>query len=180
MAGVGIVIDPEFARLADRLERLARAETDALLDLVGSEVESQTRRRIESEKTDPGGTEWADWSEGYKSTRHDGQSYLEGEGDLLDSISYEVDDGAVIVGTNLIYGRVHQLGLDDTLDVSAHRRKVKSRDKKGVASGVGFVRSHKRTVNIPAREYLGLSSDNEADVLAIADQWLDDQILGAA
>ncbi len=151
MADVGIVIDLEFARLAKRLERLADAELGELLDLAGSEVESQTRRRIESEKTDPlTGDGWDDWSEGYKPTRHDGQSLLEGEGDLLDSITYELTGDAVIIGTNLIYGAIHQFGGEE----------------------VG--------IDIPDRKYLGLSSENEDDLIVIVDDWLDAQIMGAA
>ncbi|MCG8637058.1 MAG: phage virion morphogenesis protein [Desulfobacterales bacterium] len=150
MADVGIVIDPEFARLARRLERLADEELGGLLDLIGSEVESQTRRRIESEKTDPQGKAWEDWSDSYKNSRHDGQSLLEGEGDLLDSITYELAGDAVIIGTNLVYGAIHQLG--------------------GEAVGI----------DITARAYLGLSTENEDDLVIIVDDWLDEQIMGAA
>ncbi len=151
MADVGIVIDSEFARLAERLERLADMELGELLDLVGSEVESQTRRRIESEKSDPiTGDEWAEWSDDYKPTRHSGHSLLEGEGDLLESITFEVDNDAVVVGTNLIYGAIHQFGGEEV------------------------------DIPIEARPYLGLSEENEDDILAIVDQWIDDQLLEAA
>lgn len=150
MADVGIVIDLGFVRLAERLERLAEAELGELMDLVGSEVESQTRRRIESEKTDPQGNDWDEWSERYKARRHSGHSLLEGEGDLLDSITFEAGDDDVIVGTNLIYGAIHQFSGEEV------------------------------DIPIPAREYLGLSDDNEDDVLAIVDDWLDDQIMEAA
>jgi phage virion morphogenesis protein len=178
MAGVGIVIDSELERLAERLNTLADMELDELLDNIGSEIEDQTKQRIEEEKTDPSGVEWEEWSQGYKKSRHDGQSLLEGEGALFESISYEVNGDEVVVGTNLVYGRTHQLGLEDTLEIKAHRRKVKSRDRKGTASGVAFVSAHNREVDIPARPFLGLSENNEDKVLAIVDEWLDDQIMG--
>ena len=152
MADVGIVIDSEFARLAERLERLADMKLNELMDNIGSEIESQTRRRIESEKTDPKGNDWDDWSETYKHTRHSGHSFLEGEGDLLDSMTYTLtlSGDEVVVGTNLVYGAIHQFGGEE----------------------VG--------IDIPARVYLGLSEENEDEVLAIVDQWLDDQIMEAA
>ncbi|MCP3943463.1 MAG: phage virion morphogenesis protein [Desulfobacteraceae bacterium] len=150
MAGVGIVIDGEFARLAERLERLAELELGELLDLVGSEVESQTRRRIESEKTDPEGSAWAEWSDNYAATRKGGKKLLENEGDLLDSITFEVGEDELVVGTNLIYGAIHQFGGEE----------------------VG--------IPIEARAYLGLSDENEDDVLALVDDWLDDQLTEAA
>lgn len=146
MADVGIVLDKEFARLADRLERLADLKLGELLDLMGSEVENQTRRRIESEKTDPEGSPWPEWSERYAATRRNGKKLLEGEGDLLDSITFEVGADDVVIGTNLIYGAIHQFGGEE----------------------VG--------IPIEARPYLGLSSENKDDVLALLDDWLDEQL----
>ena len=149
MADVGIVIDRELERLAERLDRLAGVALDDLMDTIGSEVESQTRRRIESERSDADGTEWDAWSETYKATRHGGHQLLQGEGDLLDSITYQVTGEAVIVGTNLIYGAIHQLGGEP----------------------VG--------IPIPARPYLGISKENEDDILDIVELWIDDQVMGA-
>ena len=109
-----------------------------LLESVGALVESQTRRRIQEEKTGPDGEAWAEWSERYARTRHGGQSLLQGEGDLLDSIQYLVSGDTVEIGSNLIYAGVQQEGYA----------------KK----------------NLPARPYLGLSPENEAELdLLIAD-----------
>ena len=115
--------------------------TGPLLASMGAEAESQTRRRITDEKTAPDGTPWDPWSRDYAASRHGGNSLLEGEGDLVDSIGFEVNGGQVEIGTNLVYGAIHQLGGKDV------------------------------NIHIPARPYLGVSAENEADLLAILDQW---------
>lgn len=103
-----------------------------LLESVGALVESQTRQRIQEDKEAPGGGAWAEWSESHARTRHGGQSLLQGEGDLLDSMQYLVEGEDVVVGSNLIYAATHQYGDE----------------KRG----------------IPAREFLGLSAEDEVEL----------------
>lgn len=83
-----------------------------LLENVGALVESQTRQRIQEDKIGPDGQAWAEWSERYGRTRNSGQSLLQSEGDLLDSIQYLVGRDVVEVGSNLIYAATHQYGDD--------------------------------------------------------------------
>lgn len=100
-------------RLQDILTGLSAEQQSRLLDVVGSEIESQTRRRIAEEKKAPGGEAWAPWSEEYAARRPSRGGILELEGHLLDSITYEVGDAAVEVGSNLAYARRHQEGDED-------------------------------------------------------------------
>lgn len=90
------------------LQRLGSLDIDRLLQTLGSELESQTRRRISEEKTDPEGRPWAPWSENYESKP--GGKMLERDGNLLDSLAFEVDDDAVTVGSNMVYAATHQYG----------------------------------------------------------------------
>lgn len=92
------------------LDRLSRLETSRLLEVLGSELESQTRRRIAAEKTDPDGVPWAGWSEAYAEQRPPKGGLLELSGGLIDSIAYEVGQDAVTVGSNLVYALTHQEG----------------------------------------------------------------------
>ncbi|PZE09284.1 hypothetical protein DMX10_31910, partial [Pseudomonas sp. 57B-090624] len=57
--------DPRVARY---LDRLAQFNVEPLLEGLGAEVESQTRRRIQSDKTSPSGEPWQGWSEAYAET----------------------------------------------------------------------------------------------------------------
>lgn len=115
MSGAAIRADL-FAdpRLAGRLERLAQLDVEPLLEGIGAEVESQTRRRIQVDKHGPAGEPWPEWSAAYAETRHSGQSLLQGAGHLLDSIGYQVmDDSSVLVGSPLVYAASHQFGDPD-------------------------------------------------------------------
>ena len=153
MAGTALDISLEsdsLQRLQERLSRLAALfDGNTLLTALGAEIESQTRRRIADEKTTPAGADWPDWSEDYAATRHSGQSLLQSEGGLLDSIQQLVSGDTVEVGSNLIYAALHQHGGEP----------------------VG--------IDVPAREWLGLSSDNLDDLHDILTRWTDGQLAEA-
>jgi phage virion morphogenesis protein len=143
-----------LSELDRRLTQLAYMDFKELLESVGALVESQMKRRLQSEKNSPDGEPWADWSPDYagrmhghpphkhpnqlrKAGRH---SLLVLEGDLLDSIMYEVTKDEVVIGSPLIYARTHQEG-------------------RGA---------------IPARPYLGLSHENRDEVLDVVTTFLDE------
>ena len=148
MAGVSIQVESAgLERLAKRLAAIADAAArSALLESVAAEIESQTHRRIREGGPAPDGAAWAPWSNAYVLTRQGGQGKLFSEGDLDDSIQALVSGDEAEVGTNLVYGAIHQFGGGEV----------------GIA--------------IPARPYLGLSASDAADIDAIVDDWLDGQI----
>lgn len=114
MAGAIIDLDlRELAKAQGALDRLMSFDRGELLAGVGAVVESQTRRRITDEKSDPDGKPWQSWSPRYAATRPPGKSLLQSEGQLLDSIQAFVDDDSVSVGSNLIYARAQQKGNPD-------------------------------------------------------------------
>lgn len=111
MTGVALranlAADPRVARY---LDRLAQFDVEPLLEGLGAEVESQTRRRIQSDKTSPSGEPWAAWSPQYAETRHAGQSLLQSLGPLLNSISYQMQGSSVLVGSPMVYAATHNFG----------------------------------------------------------------------
>lgn len=111
MSGAGVRVNlAQDPRLLARLEHLAEFDLGPLLEGIGMEVETQTRRRIQDDKAAPDGGSWPGWSEQYAKTRHSGHSLLQGEGHLLDSITYEVSGDSVLVGSPLVYAATHQFG----------------------------------------------------------------------
>ena len=147
MAGVSIQVESAgLERLAKRLAAIADAAArSSLLESVAAEIESQTHRRIRSGGPAPDGAAWAPWSAAYARTRQ-AKSKLFSQGDLDDSIQALVTGEEAEVGTNLVYGAIHQFG--------------------GGEAGIA----------IPARPYLGLSASEAADIDAIVDDWLEGQI----
>ncbi|MFV3367558.1 phage virion morphogenesis protein [Pseudomonas sp. NY15435] len=114
MSGAAINVNLlQDQRLARRLDRLAELDLGPLLEGIGAEVESQTRRRIQVDKASPSGTPWPEWSADYAETRHSGQSLLQGGGHLLNSLTYQVLADSVLVGSPLVYAATHQFGDED-------------------------------------------------------------------
>lgn len=166
-----------IVRLARQLENVGAEDFDDLLHALAVEGESQTRRRISVEKSAPDGTAWKAWSEDYAKTRHGGHSLLENEGDLLDSLQSFVEGESAGWGTNLIYGAAQQFGIDDVVQVPEHQRLVTQAFGKPLAFPVyANVKAYSFKQNLPGREYIGLSTSNEEDLLAVANDWLNERM----
>lgn len=142
MSGVTIEVDVQgLQRVQQALGKAQRALTSGLrevLEDVAAEVEDQTRRRLTEDKRGPDGQPWAAWSVAHAATRHGGHSLLEGEGDLVDSIQSAVEGDTVVVGSNLTYAAIHQMG----------------------GAGAG-------KPELPARPYLGVSTADEDDIVQV-------------
>ncbi|WP_111745612.1 phage virion morphogenesis protein [Salinisphaera orenii] len=111
MTGAVIELDPaDWARFQRVLDGLVNASPRDLLEQLAGGVESQTRERIADTKQAPDGTPWPAWSPAYRTSRHSGQSLLQGEGDLLDSITGQVRGETAEVGSNLVYAATQQFG----------------------------------------------------------------------
>lgn len=151
MAGVALEVALETAqaaRLAARFRELRErfANLEPLLEAVGAEVESQTRRRLAEEKRGPDGEPWPAWSAAYAAGRHGGHSLLRSEGGLLDSIRHEAGPEEAVIGSNLVYAAIHQFG--------------------GADAGQA----------LPARPYLGLAAEDEADLAALLESWAEGRL----
>ncbi|WP_299733996.1 phage virion morphogenesis protein [uncultured Endozoicomonas sp.] len=128
----------------EQIEKLSDLNKRELLEGLGAELESQTRRRLSSEKTDPDGKAWEPLTDKWKARKAEKSSggLLDYQGHLIDSIAYQVQGNQVEVGSGLIYAAIHQHGGEP----------------------VGSA--------IPAREYLGISDDNADDLNAIVEDFI--------
>ncbi len=114
MTGAVVELDQaDLARFQRLLDRLMNAKPSDLLEQLAGAVETQTRERIADTKQAPHGTPWPAWKPAYAATRNPGQSLLQGEGDLLDSITAEVHGDTAEVGSNLVYAATQQFGDPD-------------------------------------------------------------------
>lgn len=159
MAGAALEIRVDAAAAASLEARIRKLQaglgnTEPLMAALAAELESQSRRRIETSGPAPDGTPWQPWSDAYEPTRHSGQSLLLAEGSLLDSLEAFYDDSRAGSGTNILYGPIQQFGGEE-----------------GMAPGLAA---------IPARAYLGISVQDERELQAVIDSWLAESSLEAS
>lgn len=145
-----------------RLGALVHAFGDLtpLMTDFGNALETATSLRFEDEQA-PDGSAWT------KSARakEDGGKTLTDSSQLKSSVTHEATANSVTVGTNKIYAGVHQFGGT-----------IKAKTDKGLRfflpGDLGFRRVMQ--VEMPARPFLGLSSDDEAELLALAEDYARD------
>ncbi|CAN0654336.1 phage virion morphogenesis protein [Nitratireductor aquimarinus] len=135
------------------IEGIADAPRQELMEGIARLVQEQTRTRIEEEKTAPDGAAW-------KPNRA-GTSTLYQSGDLSASIDYRATETSALVGSGLIYARIHQDG-----------GVIKAKNAKALAFQIGNRLVMTNSVTIPRRQYLGLSADNQRDIIEAAEDWV--------
>lgn len=156
MAGEFVSIDLSSLPNARKLvESISEFDRQALLESLGALIDSQTRRRIQYEQTAPDGTPWPAWSPLYAATRHGNQSLLSSSGHLVDSLQHLVDGDSVLVGSPLVYARIHNRGGI-----------IKPKKGKSLKFRIGGQFVTVKQVTIPRREYLGISDENAEDINA--------------
>jgi phage virion morphogenesis protein len=160
MAGVGVTPDfSEISAAAAKVGAMAEAGADArpLMADIGASLLVSTQSRFERQR-DPEGHAWPElapatlFARGKKGkTKKKRKAVIANAKILRDtarlfrSLTYQASNTATEVGSNVIYARIHQ---------------------DGGKAGRG------RNVDIPQREYLGLSDDDKAMMERKTDAWL--------
>jgi phage virion morphogenesis protein len=145
-----VTLEAGPARLAlDRL--LVAGLGDRAAKWVGHLVVEQTQKRF-STATSPDGTPWAPLNPAYAATKTGG-GILVGAGTLRDTIHFQTSGSTVEVGSTQLYARIHQLGGTIT--------------PKGAGClhfFLGPIEVLAKAVRIPARPYLGLSTEDQREI----------------
>jgi phage virion morphogenesis protein len=99
--------DADLKRLPQALDALAREADQAhdLMDEIGGALVTSTQQRFQ-EGAGPDGQRWRP---SLRATREGGQTLVR-RGHLRDSVTHAASGRSVAVGTNIIYGRIHQVG----------------------------------------------------------------------
>jgi len=150
MTGVQITATINDTALRAALTRLVNVDgglVRAALKNIGTEMVEQTRDNFRAQQ-DPDGHPWKALNPDYAATKK-GSMILQGmgmAGGLMGSINWQLagSDG-VAIGTNKVYGAIHQLG-GRIVPQSAGALRFRLGDKVVVA----------KAVTIPARPYLGV------------------------
>jgi phage virion morphogenesis protein len=144
--------------------KLGSQDRVQLLKDIGVEMEAQTQERLTSpEKKDPQGNPWKELAQKtrdyYLQHGQGGGSLLVQGGGLRDSVESQTPDSwSVLVGATKIHAAIHQWGGEIV-------------PKNAAALFVPGYGKLKR-VNIPARPYLGISSQDAADIAAISQRFM--------
>lgn len=134
MAGISISIQGDWTRFHNRLNRLTRIDWTGLHQDLGETLLTGTMQRWKR-GVDPTGRPWK------PSKKPRGRTLVDNR-TLQNSITYRAEPDKVLVGTNVVYARIHQYG--------------------------GFA-GRGRKVKIPARPYLGVSHDDLEEMQAIVE-----------
>ncbi|PZO88609.1 MAG: phage virion morphogenesis protein [Sphingomonas sanxanigenens] len=159
MAGVAITVRAaELPHVEAVLARLLERNEDLhpLMDVIGQSLETSTDMRFEDER----GPDGRPWKKSIRAEQQGGKTLTDSTR-LRMSITHEATADEVRVGTNVIYARPHQFGAK----ISGKGGRLRFQ----LAGGLGF--RSPESVIIPARPFLGVSTDDETEILALAEDY---------
>ncbi|MFL1552496.1 phage virion morphogenesis protein [Pseudomonas sp. D47] len=173
-------LQPLFAKLRELGEH-----PQPLLKSIAFLGESSSRQRF-SDQVGPDGQSWKP----SQRVARDGGKTLTKDGHLGNSLTASADNSQAQWGSNRIYAAIHQFG--GTIEIAARSQSIyfKQNASTGVV-GNQFVKKGKSNfaqrvtmgayqIDMPARPYLGLSTDDEADILDLVSHRIHDLINHAA
>lgn len=156
-------IEKSLAGLAARFGDLT-----GLMQDIGNFLESDTLDRFDTE-TAPDGSRWTPSAR----AKRDGGKTLTDNSLLRGSITHEASATSVRLGTNKVYGGIHQFGFDGQVTVQAHQRTIYQAFGRSLKAPVTFsVNAFERLLKMPARPYLGLSPEAEIEIPLLAEEWV--------
>lgn len=158
MVGVSTRVDSAVVQAA--LGRVSERMTNArgLYDNIGAAMVVSTQMRFEREQA-PDGSPWP------KPLRVliEGGNILRLSGRLYGSITHVADNDGVEWGSDAEYARIHQLG-GTIVPKAAGALHFK------LPGDLGW--RFASSVTIPARPFLGIDDDDQAEIVAQAEDWL--------
>jgi phage virion morphogenesis protein len=183
MAGARIELDVNTATAAAALDyvsaKLSPEGQKLLLSDIGEYLLRSTRDRAAQELS-PDGQRWRALEPNYakwKSGKRPGVPILKFDNHMIgDQLSHQVEGDTLLVGTNAPYGAAHQLGAD--IKIPARQAEVFFHHAQGEVSP-HFVNKAKSNfaqavtipahiVTLPARPWLGISSDDADEIVALS------------
>ena len=151
-----IKVELDDRQVRDAFNRLLMAGTDMtpLMRDIGEHLLNTTRQRFRDQE-DPEGQDWKPLSAVTLARKTKNQNkILTQEGDLRGSINYRAARDHVKIGSSRIYANTHQFGA---------AKGVFGKTKRGAPIPWG---------DIPARPYLGVSSEDRAAIGDIVNDYL--------
>lgn len=163
MTDARIVVDDQAVR--EGLARLGRAAArpEAALKNIALHLVQSTVERVRQERS-PDGQPWAPLNPDYAAAKRGPGMLREmgNAGGMIASLSWELLGGSSVeVGTNRVYARIHQLG-----------GVIRPKRADHLVFRLGGRTVVARQVTIPARPWLGVSVDDQVEILAIVEHFI--------
>lgn len=112
------------------------------------------------------------WPVSARAERDSGQTLVD-TNRLQGSITYAAGKDSLTIGTNVIYGRVHQLGINRIVPVGDHIRLIKQAFGKKLKFPVYVnVGRHARHMQLPARPFLVVQDEDRDEIKFIIRDYL--------
>ncbi|WP_333822853.1 phage virion morphogenesis protein [Pinisolibacter sp.] len=165
----GVLIEVDDAAVIDALARLGAAGDNphGFLENIGEILLKSTRERFRTE-TDPEGKPWAPLNPLYAAGKKAGTKILEASGQLASTIVYQIAESALVVGTNRPHARVHQFGAT-----------IVPKSGAALVFSMGGETIRAKSVTVPARPFLGVSTEDRERIVEFADDFFADLAGGA-
>ena len=160
MSGAFIKVTVMDQALREAMAKLAARDNglvESSLKNIGEYLVQATRRRFDT-GTAPDGSRWAPLNPAYAATKK-GSKILVGagmRGGLEGSVVWQLAGTTLTVGTNKVYGAIHQFG-----------GAIRPRNGNALVFRLGGKLVHAQKVTIPARPWLGIADEDRTEMTAI-------------
>lgn len=160
--------DQGIAAALARLNLLTAGKARPAMAEIGRVLKASTQLRFRAQQ----GPDGQAWIPSNRASIESGQT-LRLSGRLRNSITFQVGEREVVVGTNVVYAAVHQFGRREIATVQEHTRRVTQAFGRKLNFPVfATVRAHARLAFTPRRPFLGFSQEDRADILDLLSEHL--------
>ena len=152
MSSVSVRLDDETDQLIQRLKDMSDIDKAGMMNAIAEGLRTSTVERFRTEES-PDGKKWKRSIRAEKS----GGKTLTKTKKLGTSIHAQSDSTGLAVGTNGIYAATHQFGDERT---------IRAKRGKNLKFQIGdrWISKPQVSVKIPAREFLGISVQDDMDI----------------
>jgi phage gpG-like protein len=165
--------DIALASLGDLIARTGNPTP--LFENIGLSLVTSTQRRFDTGV----GVDGSPWPPSLRVIAHGGKTLVL-SARLYRSITFTASATGVEIGTNVIYAAIHQFGGDINQDARKQTVHFKTNKRTGQTrfSKAKGSTSHKevtigaRVIHMPARPFIGLDDDDDAEILRLGEAWL--------
>lgn len=158
MSSISVRLEGDTEELLERLNDIAHIDKAGLMNAIAEGLRTSTVERFGEEES-PEGRKW----EASIRARSEGGKTLQDTNVLMNSIRSEADSTGASIGTNTVYAATHQFG--DT-------RTIRAKNGKYLHFRIGerWVNVPAVTVEIPARPFLGVSEEDEKEIMELLEE----------